>query len=77
MSSDREQLHTSLMGEIAEILPYLVGRLKTLIDATAADPIQRKATKDMVDHIVYHDFGDKVYAVMNEVLLKEVLVSTK
>ncbi len=36
---------------------FLLGRLKTLVDATISDPVQNKALKDLIAQDVWHRYN--------------------
>lgn len=41
--------------EVRDLIQHLTGRVKTLIDATVADPEQRKAVKDLIHGIMWKE----------------------
>jgi len=60
MSSERKPMF-KLKDVISEAIwddkKYLLGRVLTIIDASIADPIQRKAMKDIIQDVFYEGTG--------------------
>ena len=51
--SDKETTYTNISGHSNELANLLVGKLKTLVDASVENERQAKAFKDMLSSIIW------------------------
>lgn len=62
-----DKLGETINNEVFEQRKYLIGRVLTVVDSVISDPEQRKATKDILNDIMYaNSYWYRIAQVLND-----------